>query len=168
VHRVGHHRVDPTLVHREEWRHQVDGSDPDQQPGCGAHSAVPAGRPPDTDPEGQRQHAVREEKRSGLVLAGTGASGSQGWRQVTPERGLRHAHEAKGRARQRGRGGRQLGDQITTLTRARSVTARVLTEAEHAQNHVQVGNLGLALRVIDDWLDSVTSRELKGDPATTQ
>jgi alpha-beta hydrolase superfamily lysophospholipase len=53
----------------------------------------------------------------------------------------------------------QLGDQITTLTRARSVTARVFTEAEQAQNHVQVGNLGLALRVIVDWLDSVTGRE---------
>ena len=46
----------------------------------------------------------------------------------------------------------QLGDQIATLTRARSITARVFTEAEHAQNHVQVGNLGLALRVIVEWL----------------
>jgi hypothetical protein len=35
----------------------------------------------------------------------------------------------------------------------------VFTEAEQAQNHVQVGNLGLALRVIVDWLDSVTGRE---------
>jgi hypothetical protein len=53
----------------------------------------------------------------------------------------------------------QLGDQITTLTRARSVTARVFTEAEQAQNHVQVGNLGLALRVIVDWLDTVIDRD---------
>lgn len=53
----------------------------------------------------------------------------------------------------------QLGDQITTLTRARSVTARVFTVAEQAQNHVQVGNLGLALRVIVDWLDTVTDRD---------
>jgi alpha-beta hydrolase superfamily lysophospholipase len=50
----------------------------------------------------------------------------------------------------------QLGDQITTLTRAHSITARVFTEAEQAQNHVQVGNLGLALRVIVDWLDRVS------------
>jgi hypothetical protein len=53
----------------------------------------------------------------------------------------------------------QLGDQITTLTRARSVTARVFTEAEQAQNHVQVGDLGLALGVIVDWLDTVTHRD---------
>lgn len=53
----------------------------------------------------------------------------------------------------------QLGDQITTLTRTRSVTARVFTEAEQAQNHVQVGNLGLALGLIVDWLDTVTDRD---------
>lgn len=51
----------------------------------------------------------------------------------------------------------QLGDQIATLTHARSITARVFTEAEHAQNHVQVGNLGLALRVIVEWLQRVGS-----------
>jgi alpha-beta hydrolase superfamily lysophospholipase len=51
----------------------------------------------------------------------------------------------------------QLGDQIATLTRARSITARVFTEAEQAQNHVQVGNLGLALRVIVDWLESIAA-----------
>lgn len=42
----------------------------------------------------------------------------------------------------------QLGAQIQTLTNARSVTARVFTRAESAQNHCQIGNLGLALRVI--------------------
>jgi pimeloyl-ACP methyl ester carboxylesterase len=46
----------------------------------------------------------------------------------------------------------QLGAQIHTLTNARSVTARVFTCAESAQNHCQVGNLGLALRVILAWL----------------
>jgi len=51
----------------------------------------------------------------------------------------------------------QLDDQIATLTHARSITARVFTEAEHAQNHVQVGNLGLALRVIVEWLQRVGS-----------
>jgi hypothetical protein len=39
------------------------------------------------------------------------------------------------------------------------VTARVFTEAEQAQNHVQVGNLGLALGLIVDWLDTVTDRD---------
>ena len=49
----------------------------------------------------------------------------------------------------------QLGAQIQTLTNARSVTARVFTRAESAQNHCQIGNLGLALRVILAWLGEV-------------
>jgi hypothetical protein len=36
---------------------------------------------------------------------------------------------------------RQFGDQLNTLTSARSVTARVFTREEQAQNHVQVGNI---------------------------
>jgi pimeloyl-ACP methyl ester carboxylesterase len=47
----------------------------------------------------------------------------------------------------------QLGAQIQTLTNARSVTARLFTRAESAQNHCQIGNLGLSLRVILGWLD---------------
>ena len=39
-----------------------------------------------------------------------------------------------------------LGDQVLTLTAAPSVSARVFTEAEHAQNHCQVGNQGLERR----------------------
>jgi hypothetical protein len=46
----------------------------------------------------------------------------------------------------------QLGGQIQTLTNARSVTARVFTRAESAQNHCQIGNLGLASQVILAWL----------------
>jgi hypothetical protein len=46
----------------------------------------------------------------------------------------------------------QLPDQIATLTQVRSLTARLLTRAEQAQNHVQVGNFGLAFRVILDWM----------------
>ena len=38
----------------------------------------------------------------------------------------------------------QLPDQIATLTHVRSLTARLFTRAEQAQNHVQVGNMGLA------------------------
>ena len=48
----------------------------------------------------------------------------------------------------------QLPDQIATLTHVRSLTARVFTAAEQAQNHVQVGNMGLAFRVILDWMES--------------
>jgi pimeloyl-ACP methyl ester carboxylesterase len=47
----------------------------------------------------------------------------------------------------------QLGAQIQTLTNARSVTARLFTRTENAQNHCQMGNLGLSLRVILSWLD---------------
>jgi len=56
----------------------------------------------------------------------------------------------------------QLGAQIQTLTNARSVTARVFTRAESAQNHCQIGNLGLSLRVILGWLDEHAGA--MGDP----
>ncbi len=52
----------------------------------------------------------------------------------------------------------QLGDQMLTLTAARSVSGRVFTEAEQAQNHCQVGNMGLAIKVILDWLDAFGGR----------
>jgi alpha-beta hydrolase superfamily lysophospholipase len=46
----------------------------------------------------------------------------------------------------------QLPDQIATLTHVRSLTARLFTRAEQAQNHVQVGNMGLAFRTMIDWM----------------
>jgi alpha-beta hydrolase superfamily lysophospholipase len=52
----------------------------------------------------------------------------------------------------------QLADQLLTLTAARSVTARAFTEAEQAQNHVQIGNQGLAIKVILEWLDASGGR----------
>ncbi len=48
----------------------------------------------------------------------------------------------------------QLQRQHDMLSRARSVTVRVFTAAEHAASHCQVGNYGLALEVIVDWLES--------------
>jgi len=51
-----------------------------------------------------------------------------------------------------------LPDQLLTLTAVRSATARVFTEAEHASNHCQIGNTGLAIKVILDWLDEVGGR----------
>jgi alpha-beta hydrolase superfamily lysophospholipase len=51
-----------------------------------------------------------------------------------------------------------LPDQLMTLTAAHSVSARVFTEAESAQNHCQIGNMGLALKVILDWLDETGGR----------
>ncbi len=49
----------------------------------------------------------------------------------------------------------QLPDQIATLTHLRSLTARLLTCAEQAQNHCQICNMGLALRVIIDGIESL-------------
>jgi len=42
--------------------------------------------------------------------------------------------------------------QIKALTNARSVTGRVFTKEEHAQNHCQMGNMGLALDVMVKWI----------------
>ncbi|MBU3064276.1 alpha/beta hydrolase [Nocardia sp. NEAU-G5] len=50
-------------------------------------------------------------------------------------------------------------DQVALLTATSSLTARVFTRHEQAQNHCQVGNFGLALRTIIDWLDSLRRRD---------
>ena len=52
----------------------------------------------------------------------------------------------------------QLADQLLTLTAARSVTARAFTEAEQAAAHCQIGNQGLAIKVILDWIDASGGR----------
>jgi len=36
---------------------------------------------------------------------------------------------------------------------ARSVTGRIFTSEEHAQNHCQIGNIKLALDVILEWIE---------------
>ena len=46
-------------------------------------------------------------------------------------------------------------DQIRMLKNARSVTARLFTRSESAQNHCQAGNYGLALKTIVDWLEGL-------------
>lgn len=46
--------------------------------------------------------------------------------------------------------------QTEALTGARSATDRIFTREEHAQNHCQVGNIGLALDVMADWLQDVS------------
>ncbi|MHC4808166.1 MAG: alpha/beta hydrolase family protein, partial [Planctomycetota bacterium] len=43
--------------------------------------------------------------------------------------------------------------QVKALTNAKSVTARVFTKEEHAQNHCQIGNIGLALDVMVKWIE---------------
>ncbi len=46
--------------------------------------------------------------------------------------------------------------QMKALTGARSVTGRVFTREEQAQNHCQIGNTGLALDVMVKWLEEKT------------
>ena len=53
---------------------------------------------------------------------------------------------------------RMLVDQMMSLTAARTVSARVFTEAESAQNHCQIGNMGVALKTILGWLDETGGR----------
>jgi pimeloyl-ACP methyl ester carboxylesterase len=49
----------------------------------------------------------------------------------------------------------QLADQVATLTQVSSLTARLFTRVEQAQNHVQVGNMGLAFRTMIDWMSGL-------------
>lgn len=51
----------------------------------------------------------------------------------------------------------QFYQQIKMLSNARSVTARLFTHSESAQNHCQAGNYGLALKTIVNWLDGMQS-----------
>jgi hypothetical protein len=46
--------------------------------------------------------------------------------------------------------------QLDVLSNAKSVTGRVFTKEEHAQNHCQIGNVGLALKVMVDWIQEVS------------
>ena len=48
----------------------------------------------------------------------------------------------------------QLFEQLRLLKNARSVTAQIFTCADQAQSHCQIGNLGLAVTRIIDWVDS--------------
>ena len=43
--------------------------------------------------------------------------------------------------------------QVKALTNASSVAARVFTKEDQAQNHCQIGNLGLALDVMAEWIE---------------
>jgi len=42
--------------------------------------------------------------------------------------------------------------QVKALANARSVTGRIFTKEEHAQNHCQMGNMGLAIDVMVKWI----------------
>ena len=51
-----------------------------------------------------------------------------------------------------------LPEQMMSLTGANSVTSRIFTESESGQNHCQIGNMGVALKVILGWLDETGGR----------
>ncbi|MBD0382865.1 alpha/beta hydrolase family protein [Paenibacillus sedimenti] len=44
--------------------------------------------------------------------------------------------------------------QIAALIHAKSVTGRIIRKEEQGHNHCQVGNMGLALKLMADWLDA--------------
>lgn len=48
-----------------------------------------------------------------------------------------------------------LEKQRQALTNARSVSTRLFTEEEHAEQHCQMGNLKLALDVMGQWLEEL-------------
>lgn len=62
----------------------------------------------------------------------------------------------------------QFAEQLRSLSRARSVTARLFTRQEQAQNHCQVGNAGLALEVIVGWLAGLEARNCRGTKASSE
>jgi pimeloyl-ACP methyl ester carboxylesterase len=45
------------------------------------------------------------------------------------------------------------GLQVKALVNAKSVTEKIFNREDQAQNHCQVGNLGLALDVMDNWIE---------------
>jgi len=47
--------------------------------------------------------------------------------------------------------------QIAALKNARSVTGKMFSKAENAQNHCQIGNVGLALDVMVRWLENTSA-----------
>jgi pimeloyl-ACP methyl ester carboxylesterase len=60
---------------------------------------------------------------------------------------------------------RQLGDQLLTLTNARSVTAHAFTGPSDAKHHCGIGDLGSVIRVIVEWLDATGGRAARASGA---
>jgi alpha-beta hydrolase superfamily lysophospholipase len=54
----------------------------------------------------------------------------------------------------------QFYQQAAALGNARSLTGRIFTRAERAQNHCQIGNIGLSLEVIIAWLNQIIGAPL--------
>ena len=47
--------------------------------------------------------------------------------------------------------------QIKALKNAKSVTGRIFTRQQQAHNHCQIGNVGLALEVMVNWISEKSS-----------
>jgi hypothetical protein len=46
--------------------------------------------------------------------------------------------------------------QVKAQVNAKSVADRIFTKEDHAQNHCQYGNIGLALDVVIKWIEKYT------------
>jgi hypothetical protein len=47
-------------------------------------------------------------------------------------------------------------EQANALKNTRSLTARIFTREDQAQNYCQIGNIGLALDVMEKWMKEKT------------
>jgi len=56
----------------------------------------------------------------------------------------------------------QFFDQGRMLTKARSLTSRLFTRKETAQNHCQLGNVGLSVKVIVNWAEQMIEERGNG------
>ena len=54
-----------------------------------------------------------------------------------------------------------IGQEINMFPNAKSLSFRLFTDKEEAQNHCNVGNGELVLDTIDSWLDSLKKRDKK-------
>jgi pimeloyl-ACP methyl ester carboxylesterase len=62
----------------------------------------------------------------------------------------------------------QFYDQQKMLTDVRSLTARLFTAKETAQNHCQLGNIGLSVEVIVDWVEQVSGLQNQSISASSK
>jgi len=58
--------------------------------------------------------------------------------------------------------------QVSALVNARLVTDRIFTEKEHAQNHCQVGNIGLSLDIMLRWIAEKSNNSESGNKKLQQ
>ena len=58
---------------------------------------------------------------------------------------------------------KMLNMQVKALVNAKSVTSRIFTKEEHAENHCQIGNIGLLLEVMTEWINNIDSSSPKPD-----